>query len=64
MVAASRNVSASEPALVLPITLRHAHGSIDASVDVLDPAGEVWRPRSTEGALMRARLPGTLRIVE
>jgi putative ABC transport system permease protein len=53
-IAASATISAAEPALVLPITLRRGDTSIEASVEVLDPASAVWRPRITDGAFTRA----------
>ena len=53
-IAASPTVAAAEPTLVLPITLRHGSSAIDASVEVLDPASSVWRPRITAGAFVRA----------
>jgi putative ABC transport system permease protein len=53
-IADSTTVSAAEPALVLPTTLRRGDTSIDASLELLDPASTVWRPRITDGAFTRA----------
>jgi putative ABC transport system permease protein len=52
-IKASPVVAAAEPTLVLPITLRSDAVAIDASVEVLDPANRVWRPRVTSGAFTR-----------
>jgi putative ABC transport system permease protein len=48
-VSASAEVAAAEPTLVLPITLRAGRRSIEATVELLDPASGVWRPRIGEG---------------
>ncbi len=53
-IAASPTVAAAEPTLVLPITLRANDTSIDASLELLDPASAVWRPRITDGAFTHA----------
>lgn len=53
-IAASAAVAAAEPALVLPVVLRSGGTSIEASVELLDPAGAVWRPRLTRGAFTSA----------
>ena len=53
-IAASPAVAAVEPTLVLPITLRSNDSSIDARVELLDPASTVWRPRITDGAFTRS----------
>ena len=53
-ITASPTVSAAEPTLVLPITLRRADTSIDASVEVVDPTSGVWKPRITDGVFTRS----------
>ena len=53
-IAASPAVAAAEPTLVLPITLRRGDTSIEASVELLDAASTVWRPRISDGAFTRA----------
>ena len=53
-IAASPAVAAAEPVLVLPITLRRGDTSIEASVELLDAASTVWRPRISDGAFTRA----------
>ena len=53
-IAASSTVAAVEPTLVLPVTLRRGNASVDASIELLDPAGGVWHPRITRGAFTRA----------
>ena len=50
---ASTTVSAAEPTLVLPITLRSKRASIDARVELLDPENAVWRPRIARGGFDR-----------
>jgi putative ABC transport system permease protein len=40
--------------MVLPVTLRSGDAAFDATVQLLDPAGNVWRPRITSGNFVRA----------
>ena len=53
-IAASPTVAAAKPTLVLPITLRRGDTTVDASIELLDPAGGVWHPRITRGVFTRA----------
>jgi putative ABC transport system permease protein len=54
-IAASPTVAAAAPALVLPVSVRSASGSIEASLELMDPGNRVWRPRITRGAFGRAQ---------
>jgi len=45
----STSVAAVEPTLVLPTTLRSGTGSLEATLELIDPASRVWRPRITGG---------------
>ena len=54
-IAASPAVADAEPTLILPVTLRSARASFDASLQLLDPANDVWRPRITRGDFTPAR---------
>ena len=54
-IAGSPTVAAAEPTLVLPVTLRSAKSSFDATVELLDPASDVWRPRITHGVFASSR---------
>ena len=48
-IAGSPTVAAAAPTLVLPVTLRSGDTAFDATVQLLDPASDVWRPRITSG---------------
>lgn len=48
-IADSPAVADAEPTLVLPVSLRSKDAAFDASLQLLDPAGTVWRPRVTSG---------------
>lgn len=54
-IAASPEVAAAEPALVLPVALRSGGTVVDASLELLDPDGGVWSPRVTDGEFARGR---------
>ena len=54
-IAGSPAVAGAEPTLVLPVTLRSKDTSFDASLQLLDPANDVWRPRITGGAFNPGR---------
>ena len=48
-IANSRAVTAAEPTLVLPVTLRSKNTAFDATLELLDPTNDVWLPRITSG---------------
>jgi putative ABC transport system permease protein len=54
-VAAAPEVAAAEPVLVLPVTLAAGGTTVDAALELLDPAGGVWSPRITRGAFVPGR---------
>jgi putative ABC transport system permease protein len=54
-IADSPAVAAAEATLVLPVTLRSRGTAFDATVELLDPASDVWRPRITSGDFTPAR---------
>jgi putative ABC transport system permease protein len=53
-IAGSKTVAAAEATLVLPVTLRSTGEPIEASLELLDPESDVWRPRITSGAFERS----------
>lgn len=48
-------VAAAEPTLVLPVTLRSQSTAFDATLQLLDPSNDVWRPRVTRGDFIPTR---------
>lgn len=53
-ITASPALAAAEPTLVLPASLHSDRKSIDATLELLDPASRVWRPRITNGSFTRS----------
>jgi putative ABC transport system permease protein len=53
-IASSPIVAGAAPTLVLPATVHSRSVSIEATLELLDPANTVWRPRITRGAFTRA----------
>jgi putative ABC transport system permease protein len=58
-IAASPEVRAAAPALVLPVALGSGDATVDASLELLDPVGGVWSPRITAGDFAAGR-PGVV----
>ena len=53
-IAGSKTVAGAEATLILPVTLRSTGEPIEASLELLDPESDVWRPRITAGAFERS----------